>query len=61
MVFNMDKVGHYAVIHYLDLKGLTPKKIHEDMVVTLGENALSYSMAKKLVTLVVFLLEIIKH
>ena len=24
MVFNMDKVSHYAVIHYLDLKGRMP-------------------------------------
>ena len=32
------------VIRYLGLEGLTPKEIHEDMVVTLGENAPSYSM-----------------
>ena len=31
-------------INYLGLKGLTPKEIHEDMVVTLGEDAPSYSM-----------------
>ena len=28
-------------------EGLTPKEIHEDMVVTLGENAPSYSMVKR--------------
>ena len=39
--------SHRAVIPYLSLTGLTPKEIHEDMVVTLGENALSYSTVKK--------------
>ena len=34
-------------IRYLDLKGLTPKKIHEDMVVTLGENVTSHNVVKK--------------
>ena len=29
-----------------NIKGLTPKEIHEDMVVTLGENDPSYSMVK---------------
>ena len=43
----MDKVAHRAVIHYLGLKGLTPKKVHEDMVATLGEDAPSYSTVKK--------------
>ena len=43
----MDNISYRAVIRYLGLEGLTPKKIHEDMVVTLGENALSYSMVKK--------------
>ena len=44
---NMDNVSHRAVIRYLGLKGLTPKKILEDMAVTLGENGFSCSMAKK--------------
>ena len=35
----MDNMSHRAVIRYLGLKGLTPKEIHEDMVVTLWENA----------------------
>ena len=44
---NMDNISLCAVIHYLGLKGLSPKEIHEDMVVALGENASSYSMVKK--------------
>ena len=40
-------ISHHAVIHYLGLKGFTPKEIHEDMVVTLREDAPSYSMMKK--------------
>ena len=40
-------ISHCAVIRYLGVKGLTPKEIHEDMVVTLGENDASYSMRKK--------------
>ncbi|XP_041354235.1 protein GVQW3-like [Gigantopelta aegis] len=43
----MDNISHHAVIRYLGLNGLTPKEIHEDMVVTLGEDAPSYSMVKK--------------
>ena len=43
----MDNISHRAIIRYLGLEGLTPKEIHEDMVVTLGENAPSYSMVKK--------------
>ncbi|XP_041349335.1 protein GVQW3-like [Gigantopelta aegis] len=43
----MDNISHGTVIRYLGLKGLTPKEIHEDMVVTLGEDAPSYSMVKK--------------
>ena len=38
----MDNISHRAVIRYLGLEGLSPKEIHEDMVVTLGENAPSY-------------------
>ena len=44
---NMDNISHREVIHYLGLQGLTPKEIHEDMTVTLEENAPSYSMVKK--------------
>ena len=44
---NMDNISHRAVIHYLGLKGVTPKEIHEDMVIILGENAPSYSMVKR--------------
>ena len=43
----MENISHRAVIRYLGLKGLTPKEIHEDMVVKLGENVPSYSMEKK--------------
>ncbi|XP_041369556.1 protein GVQW3-like [Gigantopelta aegis] len=42
----MDNIGHRAVIPYLSHKGLTPKEIHEDMVITVGEDAPSYSMVK---------------
>ena len=42
----MDIISHRAAIRYLGLKGLTPKEIHEDMVVKLRENAPSYSMVK---------------
>ena len=44
---NMDKISHHAVIRYLRLKGLTPKEIHENMVVTLWEDAPLQSMVKK--------------
>ena len=37
MVSDNMNIGHCAVIHYLGVKGLTPKEIHEDMMVTLGE------------------------
>jgi len=43
----MDKFEHRAVIKYLQKKGLTPKKIHEDMQETLGTSAPSYAMIKK--------------
>ena len=33
----MNNISHRAVIRYISLKGLTPKEIHEDMVVTQGE------------------------
>ena len=47
MVCDNMAISHRAVIRYLGLKGLTPKEIHEDMVVTLGENAHSHRMVKK--------------
>ena len=34
----MDNISHRAVIRYPGLTGLTPKEIHEDMVVTLGQD-----------------------
>ena len=47
VVSDVYNISHHAIIHYLGIKGLTPKEIHEDMVVTLGENSHSYSMVKK--------------
>ena len=44
---NMDNISHCAVIRYLGIKGLTLKEIHEDLVVTLGDNVPSYSLVKK--------------
>ena len=44
---DMDNISHHVVIRYLCLKGLTPKEIHENMVVTPGENVPSYSMVKR--------------
>ena len=44
MVSDNKNISYRAVIHYF---GLTPKEIQEDMVVTLGEDAPSYSMVKK--------------
>ena len=41
------KISHHALIRYIGLNGLTPKEIHKDMVVALGENAPSYNMVKK--------------
>ena len=43
----MESISHREVTFYYGLKGLTSKEIHEDMVVTLGENANSYIMVKK--------------
>ncbi|XP_041350779.1 protein GVQW3-like [Gigantopelta aegis] len=40
-------ISHRAVIRYFGLTGLTPKEIHEDMVITLGEDTPLYSMVKK--------------
>ena len=41
---NMDDITHRAVIHYLGLKGVTTKEIYKDMVITLGDDAPSYSI-----------------
>ena len=46
----MVNTGLCTVILYLGLKGLSPKEVHEDVVATLGEGALSYSMVKKWTT-----------
>ena len=43
----MDNINHHAAIRYLGPKGLTPKEMHGDMVVTPEEVAPSYSMLKK--------------
>ena len=43
----MENISHHAVFHYLSIHGLTSKEFQEDMVVTLGDDALSYSMVKK--------------
>ncbi|MCU7903101.1 MAG: helix-turn-helix domain-containing protein [Candidatus Thiodiazotropha sp. (ex Lucinoma aequizonata)] len=43
----MDKIGCRAVIKYLQLKGLTPTAIHEDMVSTLGDDAPSFATVKR--------------
>ena len=42
----MEKSELRAVITYLHKKGLPPKQMHMDMVVTLGDDAPSYSMIK---------------
>ena len=43
----MDEFGDRGIIRYLHLKGLSPKEIHEDMVITLGDDAPSFSTVKK--------------
>ena len=42
----MDKVGQRGIIKYLSLKGLTPRQVHEDLVVALGNTASSYTAVK---------------
>ena len=42
----MNNISHCVVIRYLSLKGLTPKEIHKDMAVILGEDAPPYNMVK---------------
>jgi len=43
---NMDKFEKRAVIKYLFLKGISGKAIHDDMLDTLGNNALAHSVVK---------------
>ena len=43
----MDNARLHAVIHCLDLKNLSSKEVHEDMVGTLGEGVPSLSMVRK--------------
>ncbi|CAK1593061.1 unnamed protein product [Parnassius mnemosyne] len=43
----MEQIEQRAVIKYLHKKGLSSKAIHDDMVSTLGDCALSYSSVKK--------------
>ena len=47
MIEKIDKIGQRAVIQYLHVKGLTPKKVDKDMVTTLKDNTPLYSMVKK--------------
>lgn len=42
----IDKTLHCAVNLYMFMEGISPKKIHEEMVDTSGDNT-PYSMAKK--------------
>ena len=46
----MEKVEVRAVIKYLCKKGMTPKEIHEDFIITLGNESPSYSTMKKWAT-----------
>ena len=39
-------ITHFVVIRYLSLKGLTTNEIHEDMMVTPGENDPSNNIVK---------------
>ena len=43
----MDKIWHRGVIRYLQKKGLMTKKIHTDMVSTLGDDTSALSTVKK--------------
>lgn len=43
----MDPVEQRAVIKYLQKKGMTPTQIHEDIVATIGECAVSYAIVKR--------------
>ena len=43
----MEKIEYRAVIKYLNLKGLTPTQIHDDMVIILGDDAPSFATVKR--------------
>jgi [histone H3]-lysine36 N-dimethyltransferase SETMAR len=43
----MDSVEQRAVIKYLQIKGMTPTQIHQDIVTTIGESAVSYDVVKR--------------
>ena len=43
----MDKIWHRGIIKYLQKKGLALKKIHADMVASLGDDASALSTVKK--------------
>jgi len=47
-IVNMDKFEKRAVIKYLFLKGMSGKVIHDDMLVTLGDNAPCIQCSEKL-------------
>lgn len=43
----MDKITHRAAFSYLGIKDLSPKEMHEDMVMTLEELISTSSMITK--------------
>lgn len=43
----MDRIEQRAVIKYLRLKEMTPTQIHQNLVDTLGESAVSYDIVKR--------------
>ena len=43
----MDKLWHHGIIKYLQKEGLAPKKIHANMVATLGDDTPALSTVKK--------------
>lgn len=43
----MDSVEQRVVIKYLQKKGMTPAQIHEDIVATIWESAVSYAIVKR--------------
>ena len=43
----MDKIWYHGVTRYLQKNGLTPKKIHADMVATLGDDPPALSTVKQ--------------
>ena len=43
----MEMVEQRAVIKYLQKKGMLPSQIHEEMMATLGESAVSYGIVKR--------------